>query len=84
MIAGQHAKSAGIFRDGDMQPKFGREISYRTRPQNAGMTGSPGAVGVEIFALAAIGVVDAAVQHQLRARRSMTASGISDSRETGL
>ncbi len=64
VIAGQHAQAAGIFRNGLVQAEFGGEIGHRTRPQNAGVPGSPGAVRVEIFALAAIGVVDAAVQHQ--------------------
>src|SRR5579862_6209403 len=48
-----------------MQPKLGGEISHRARPQNAGVPRSPCAVGIEIFALAAIGVVDPAVQHKL-------------------
>ena len=64
MIAGQHAEAAGIFRNGNVQTEFSGEVGHRTRPQNAGMSRSPGAVGVEIFALAAIRVVDPAVQHQ--------------------
>ena len=47
-----------------MQTEFGGEVRHRTRPQNAGVSGSPGPVGIEIFALAAIGIVDPAVQHQ--------------------
>ena len=64
VIASQHAEAAGIFRNGNVQTEFRGEVRHRTRPQNAGMAGSPGAVGIEIFALAAIGVVDPAVQHQ--------------------
>ena len=65
VIAGQHAQAAGIFRNRYVQAEFGGEVRHRTRPQNAGVPGAPGAVRVQIFALAAIGVVDPAVQHQL-------------------
>ena len=64
VIAGQHAEAAGVFRNRNVQAEFGGEVRHRPRPQNAGMPGSPGAVRVEILALAAIGIVDAAVQHQ--------------------
>ena len=47
-----------------MQSELSGKISYWPRPQNSGMPGAPGAVGLEIFALAAESVVDAAVKHQ--------------------
>src|SRR3954447_8482166 len=32
MVAGKNAQAAGIFRDGNVQPKLGGEISHRTWP----------------------------------------------------
>ena len=65
VIAGQHAEAAGVFGNGNVQTEFGGEVSHRTRPQNAGVPGSPGTVSIEILALAAIGIINSAVQHQL-------------------
>ncbi len=64
VIAGQHAESAGINGNRLVQAEFGGEIRDRTRPQNARVPRSPGAVRLEIFPLAAVGVIDSAVQHQ--------------------
>src|SRR5215468_8258338 len=46
-----------------MQAEFGGEVPDWTRAKNAGVTGGPSAVGLQVFALAAESVVDAAVQH---------------------
>src|SRR6266581_9085392 len=64
VIACEYAEPARIFRDRNVQTEFGGEIRHRTGPQDAGMSCPPGAVGVEIFPLAAVGVIDPAVQHQ--------------------
>src|SRR4029077_19126402 len=58
VIARQHAESAGIFRNGDVQTEFGGKISHRTRPQDASVSRSPGTICLEIFALPAIGVIN--------------------------
>ena len=47
-----------------MQAELGGKIGDRTRPQHAGVVRAPGAIGLEIFLLAAVGVIDPAVQHQ--------------------
>ena len=47
VIAGQDTETPGIFRDGNVQPEFGGEISHGTRPQNAGVARSPGPVGLQ-------------------------------------
>ncbi len=65
VIAGEHAQAARVNRQRFVQPELGREVRHRPRPQNAGMRGAPGAIGAQILLLAAIGVIDAAVQHQL-------------------
>ena len=62
VVAGQHPESAGIDRERLMHAKFGGKISHGARPQHPGMARTPGSLGVFVFAQAAIGVVDAAVQ----------------------
>ena len=64
VIAGQDAQSAGIDRNRFVQAEFSREIRHRARPQNAGVRCAPGAVRLKILLLAAVGIVDPAVQHQ--------------------
>ena len=64
VIAGENAQSAGIYRNRLVQSEFRGEIGHRTRPQNAGVPRAPGAVRLQILPLAAVGVVDSAVQHQ--------------------
>ncbi len=64
VIAGKHAEAAGIDRNRFVQAELGGKIGHRPRPQHAGVRGAPGAVRLEIFLLAAVGVVDPAVQHQ--------------------
>src|SRR5271167_671045 len=49
-----------------MQSEFRGKISHWQRPQDSGMARSPGAVRVQVLLQATIGVIDAAVQHQLR------------------
>ena len=65
VIAGEDAQAAGINRQRFVQAELGGEIGDRPRPQDAGMLRAPGAVRLQIFPLAAVGVVDAAVQHEL-------------------
>jgi len=64
VIARQHPQAARVNRQRLVQPEFGRKISHRTRPQNPGVRRAPGAIGAQILLLAAIGVIDAAVQDQ--------------------
>ena len=65
MIAGQHSQAAGINGHRFVQAELGGKIRDGLRPQHAGMTSAPSAVGLEVFLQAAVGVVDAAVQHHL-------------------
>src|SRR5579863_8857259 len=44
MVPSKDAEAAGIYRKRFMQSKFRRKISHRTRPQDPGVPGSPGAV----------------------------------------
>ena len=64
MVAGEHAEAAGIDRQRFMDAEFGGEIGDGRGAQHAGVARSPGAVGLQIFLQAAVGVVDAAVQNQ--------------------
>src|SRR3989442_5156566 len=48
-----------------MQTKFGREICDRPRAKNSRVLCSPRPVCFEIFPMAAIRIVNAAMQHQL-------------------
>jgi hypothetical protein len=73
VIAGENAQTARIYRERFMQTKFGGEIGYRTRTQNSRVPRSPRAVRLEIFPLAAVCVVDAAVQNEF-ARSSFNSS----------
>ena len=64
VVAREHAQAARINRERLVQAELGREICHRTRPQSAGVSCAPGTIGSQIFLLAAIGVINAAVQHQ--------------------
>ena len=64
VIARQHAQAAGIDRQRFVHSELGGKIRHRPRPQDAGVRRAPGAVGLQIFLLAAVRVVDPAVQHQ--------------------
>ena len=64
VIARQHAEAAGINRHRFVDAELSGKIRHRTRSQHAGVSRTPGPVRVEILLLPAIGVVDAAVQHQ--------------------
>ena len=48
-----------------MQAEFGGEVGHRAGAENSGIARAPGAILLQVFELAAIGVVDAAVEHQL-------------------
>src|ERR1700733_10732735 len=47
-----------------MKPEFGGKIGDRTGPQHTGMARAPRTISSHIFELAAIGVINAAVQHE--------------------
>ena len=65
VVSRENAESAGIDRDGFMQTKFSREVRNRTRSQNTRMLSAPGSIRFEVFALTPVGVIDAAVEHEL-------------------
>ena len=66
MVPGQHAQAAGVDGQRLVQPELGGKISHRPRPQHAGIGRAPGPVGIQILLLAAVDVVDAAMQDQFR------------------
>ena len=65
VVAGEDAEAAGVDGEGLVQAELGGEVGDGARAQDAGVGCAPGAVGVEVFLLAAVGVVDAAVEHVL-------------------
>ena len=66
MVAGQDAEAARIDRQRLVQAEFGREVRDRPRAEDAGMPAAPRVARAEILLHAPVGVVDAAVQRQLR------------------
>jgi hypothetical protein len=65
MIAGEHAEAARVDGQRLVQAELGGEVGDWTRAQHAGVGRAPGAVGVQVLTLAAVTVVDAAVQDEL-------------------
>jgi hypothetical protein len=65
VIAGKDAEAARIDGQGLVQAELGGEVSHRAGAQHARVVCAPGAVGAQIFLLAAVDVIDAAVQQQL-------------------
>ena len=65
VIAGEDAEASGVDGEGFVQAEFGGEVGYWARTQDACVGCAPGAVGLQVLLLAAVGVVDASVQHQL-------------------
>ncbi len=65
VVAGENAEAAGVDGEGFVEAELGGEVGDRTGAKDAGVGCAPGAVGLEVLLLAAVGVVDAAVQHQL-------------------
>ena len=66
VIAGQDAEAARIDRQRFVDAELRGEVRDRSRPEDARVPGAPGVGRVQILLKAAIGVVDAAVQRQLR------------------
>ena len=66
VIAGQHAEAARVDRQRLVQPELGREVGDRPRPQHAGVALAPGVARREVLLEPPVGVVDAAVQGELR------------------
>src|SRR5208282_4984757 len=66
VIAGQHAESAGIDGQRFVQSEFSREICNWACPQQCCMFRAPGVVGLHILLLAAVDIIDAAVQGKFR------------------
>ena len=65
VIAGEDAEAARIDRKRLVQAELGREVPDRAGTQHASVRGAPRGVGRKVLALAAIGVVDPAVQCEL-------------------
>ena len=65
VIAGEHAEAAGIDRHRLVQAELGREIATGRGRSTPACVAPHVAVGREVFALTAIGVVDPAVQREL-------------------
>ena len=72
VIAGEHAQAARVNGDRLVQSELCGKIGDRARPQYARVLGAPGSVALQIFALPAVSVVDAAVQYQF-ARAALNA-----------
>ncbi len=66
VIAGKNAEAARVNGERLVDAELGGEVRDRPRPEHPGMTRAPGVLGVEVLLQTAIGVVDAAVQRQLR------------------
>ena len=64
VVSGEHAEAARVDRQRLMQAELGGEVADWPRAQHASVRGAPGAVGVEVLALAAVTGVDAAVQDE--------------------
>ena len=65
VVASEDAETAGVDGERFVQAEFSGEVGYRARTQDACVGCAPGAVGLQILLLATVGVVDAAMQHQL-------------------
>src|SRR5262249_23235241 len=65
VVTRQDTQSAGVNRKRLVQTELGRKICDRAWTQNSRMGGSPGSVCLQVFLLAPVGIVDAAVQNQL-------------------
>ncbi len=65
VVSGEDAEASGVDREGLVQAELGREIGHGTRAKNACVGCAPGSVGVEVFLLATVGVVDASMEHLL-------------------
>ena len=66
VIAGEHAETAGVNGQRLVQAELGGEVGNGARAKYAGVGSAPGAICEEILLLAAVDVVDAAVQDKLR------------------
>ena len=66
VIAGEDAQAARVDRDRLVEAEFRREIRDRPRPQHARVARAPGVRRGQVFLHAPVGVIDAAVQHELR------------------
>ncbi len=66
VIAGEDAEAAGVDRQRLVDAELGREVGDRPRPEHAGVARAPGVRRVEVLLQPPVGVVDAAVQRELR------------------
>ena len=66
VIAGEDAEAAGVDRQRLVQAELGGEVRDRARAEHAGVAAAPRVAGPEVLLHPAVGVVDAAVQRELR------------------
>ncbi len=66
MVAGENPQAAGVNRNRLVQAELGGEIRHRPRPQHAGMLDAPRPLRRQVLLHPAVGVVDPAVQRELR------------------
>ncbi len=66
VIAREDAETAGVDGQRFVDAELRGEVRHRPRPEHARVTGAPGVLRVQVLLQPAIGVVDPAVQRQLR------------------
>ena len=66
VIASEDAEAAGVDRQRLVDAELGREVGNRACPEHAGVASAPRVRGVQVLLEAPVGVVDAAVQRELR------------------
>ena len=62
VVSGEHAQAAGINRQRFVQTELRGKIGNRVGPEHPGIHGAPGAVCPQVLLLAAVDIVDAAMQ----------------------
>ncbi len=65
VVTGEDAEAAGVDGEGFVESELGGEVGDGTGAEDSGVGCAPGAVGLEVLLLSAVGVVDASVQHEL-------------------
>src|SRR5678816_2523672 len=63
MVAGQDSKPPGVDRNRFVQTKLSREVGDGSRTQCPGVNRAPGPIGVQVFEMSSVCVVDPAVEN---------------------
>jgi hypothetical protein len=66
VVAGEHAQAAGVDRHRFVDAELGREVDDRFRAEHAGVDVGPGRLRRQILLHPPEGLVDPAVEHELR------------------